>query len=162
MCCASSNLNIDFEWESNCIAPRLSGDSFEPSGPPVAIFRDFLRGPSSYSFSFRWFGHYSSTSVDLSLVLSGFWMRRCGSSVVKFSGPRCVRISGSKHFYLGCIKGKLDLMSPSGHSVASFPNQVLYSHASLVGTTEDLLSQMTKSKYHMIGQVIQITCKVMW
>jgi hypothetical protein len=42
------------------------------------------------------------------------------------------------------------LLSPSGHGVASFPNQVLYSHASPVGTTEDLLSQMTKLKYHMI------------
>jgi hypothetical protein len=41
-----------------------------------------------------------------------------------------------------------------------FPNQVWYSHASLVGTTEDLLSQTTKSKFHMIGQVIQVICKV--
>jgi hypothetical protein len=51
-------------------------------------------------------------------------------------------------------------MSPSGHSVASIPIQVLYSHAGPVGTTEDLLSQTTKLKYHMIGQVIQITYKV--
>ena len=87
-------------------------------------------------------------------------MRRCGSSVVKISESQCARISGSKHFYSGCIKGKLDLMSPSGHSVTSIPIWVLYSHASLVGTTEDLLSQMTKSKYHVMGQVIQIMCKV--
>ena len=80
--------------------------------------------------------------------------------MVKISESQCARISGSKHFYSGCIKGKLDLMSPSGHSVMSFLNQVLYSHASLVGTAEDLLSQTTKSKYHMIGQVIQIMCKV--
>jgi hypothetical protein len=45
-------------------------------------------------------------------------------------------------------------MSPSGYGVASFPNQVLYSHAGLVGTAEDLLSQMTKLKYHVIDQVI--------
>ena len=51
-------------------------------------------------------------------------------------------------------------MSPSGHGVASIPIQVLYSHTGPVGTAEDLSSQMTKLKYHMIGQVIQITCKV--
>jgi hypothetical protein len=45
-------------------------------------------------------------------------------------------------------------LSPSGHSVTSFPNRVLYSHTGLVGTAEDLLSQTTKSKYHVIGQVI--------
>ena len=54
------------------------------------------------------------------------------------------------------------LLSPSGHSVALFPNRVLYSHAGPVGTAEDLSSQMTKSKYHVIRQVIQITCKVTW
>jgi hypothetical protein len=54
-----------------------------------------------------------------------------------------------------------ETLSPSGHGVVSFPNWVLYSHASLVGTTEDLSSQMTKSKYHVIGQVIRITCEVM-
>jgi hypothetical protein len=41
-----------------------------------------------------------------------------------------------------------------------FPNRVLYSHAGPVGTAEDLSSQTTKSKYHVIGQVIQIICKV--
>jgi hypothetical protein len=51
-------------------------------------------------------------------------------------------------------------VSLSGHSVASFLIQVLYSHTSPVGTTEDLLSQMTKSKCHIIGQVIQVMCKV--
>jgi len=51
-------------------------------------------------------------------------------------------------------------VSPSGHSVVSIPIRVLYSHAGLVGTAEDLSSQMTKSKYHVIGQVIWITCKV--
>jgi hypothetical protein len=71
-----------------------------------------------------------------------------------------MRISRSKHFYLGCIKGKLDLMSPSGHSVTSFPNWVLYSHASPVGTAEDLLSHTTKLSDHVKGQVIQITCEV--
>ena len=81
-------------------------------------------------------------------------MCQCGSSVVKLSESRCARISGLKCFYLGCIKGKLDLMSPSGHSVASFPNWVLYSHAGLVGTTKDLLSQMTKSSDHVKDQVI--------
>ena len=45
-------------------------------------------------------------------------------------------------------------LSPSGHGVTSFPNQVLYSHTGLVGTAEDLLSQMTKSSDHMIDQVI--------
>jgi hypothetical protein len=48
-----------------------------------------------------------------------------------------------------------------GHSVILFPNQVQYSHAGLVGTTEDLSSQMTKSIYHMIDQVIWIIYKVM-
>jgi len=43
----------------------------------------------------------------------------------------------------------------------SFPIQVLYSHAGLVDTAKDLLSQTTKSKYHVIGQVIWVTCKVM-
>ena len=53
-------------------------------------------------------------------------------------------------FYSGCIKGKLDLMSPSGHGVASIPIWVLYSHAGPVGTAEDLLSQTTKSNDHVI------------
>jgi hypothetical protein len=35
------------------------------------------------------------------------------------------------------------------------------SHASLIGTAEDLSSQMTKSRYHMMSQVIRITCKIM-
>ena len=35
-------------------------------------------------------------------------------------------------------------LSSLGHGVASFPNRVLYSHTGLVGTTEDLSSQMTK------------------
>ena len=51
-------------------------------------------------------------------------------------------------------------VSPSGHGVTSFPNWVLYSHADPVGTAEDLSSQTTKSKYHVIRQVIQVTCKV--
>ena len=51
-------------------------------------------------------------------------------------------------------------VSPSGHGVASIPIRVLYSHAGPVGTAEDLSSQTTKSKYHVIRQVIQITCKV--
>jgi hypothetical protein len=51
-------------------------------------------------------------------------------------------------------------MLPSGHGVTSFSNQVLYSHASLVGTTEDLSSQITKSNDLMIDQVIQVICKV--
>jgi hypothetical protein len=54
-----------------------------------------------------------------------------------------------------------DFVSLSGHGVTLFPNRVLYSHAGLVGTAEDLSSQITKSKCHVIGQVIQITCKVM-
>ena len=52
-------------------------------------------------------------------------------------------------------------MSPLGHSVMSIPFRVLYSHASPVDTTEDLLSQMTKLKYHVKGQVIQVMCEVM-
>jgi hypothetical protein len=51
-------------------------------------------------------------------------------------------------------------MSLLGHGVASFPNQVLYSHASPVGTAEDLLSQMTKSNDHVIDQMIRVMCKV--
>jgi hypothetical protein len=70
------------------------------------------------------------------------------------------RISEANHFYSGCIKGKLDLMSPSGHSVALIPIRVLYSHAGLVGTAENLLSQTTKSSDHVKGQVIRITCEV--
>jgi len=57
-------------------------------------------------------------------------------------------------------QGKLDLMSLSGHSVMSFPNRVLYSHAGPVGTAEDLSSQMTQSSDHVKGQVIRVTCKV--
>ena len=45
-------------------------------------------------------------------------------------------------------------MSLSDRGVASISNWVQYSHASLVGTAEDLLSQMTKSSDHMIDQVI--------
>jgi len=67
-------------------------------------------------------------------------------------------------FFIKKKNGKLrpvqDYLSPSGHGVASIPIQVLYSHAGPVGTAEDLLSQTTKSKYHVIGQVIRITCKV--
>jgi hypothetical protein len=44
-------------------------------------------------------------------------------------------------------------LSPSGHSVASFSNWVLYTYASSVSTTEDLLSQTTKSNDHIINQV---------
>jgi hypothetical protein len=52
-------------------------------------------------------------------------------------------------------------LSPSGHGVVLIPIRVLYSYASPVGTAEDLSSQTTKSKYHVIGQVIRVTCKVM-
>jgi hypothetical protein len=45
----------------------------------------------------------------------------------------------------GVYQGKLNLMLLSGHGVVSFPIWVLYSHAGLVGTTEDLLSQMTNT-----------------
>jgi len=38
------------------------------------------------------------------------------------------------------VSMKVDLMSPSGHSVTMFPNWVLYSHAGLSGTTKDLSS----------------------
>jgi hypothetical protein len=51
-------------------------------------------------------------------------------------------------------------LSPSGHGVASFPNQVLYSHAGPVGTIEDLSSQTTKSSDHVKDQVIRIMRKV--
>jgi len=72
----------------------------------------------------------------------------------------------SHHMYC-CITGvsicyTTVTLSPSGHSVMSFPNRVLYSHTSPVDTAEDLLSQMTKLKYHVIGQVIQVMCKVIW
>ena len=52
------------------------------------------------------------------------------------------------------------ILSLSGHGVASILIRVLYSHAGPVGTAEDLSSQTTKSKYHVIRQVIQVTCKV--
>jgi hypothetical protein len=58
-------------------------------------------------------------------------------------------------------QGKLDLMSLSGRGVVSVPNRVRYSHTGLVGTAEDLLSQTTKLRYHVMSQVIQITCKIM-
>jgi len=51
-------------------------------------------------------------------------------------------------------------VSPSGHTVASFPIRVLYSHAGPVGTAKDLSSQMTKSIDHVIDQVVWVTCKV--
>jgi hypothetical protein len=44
--------------------------------------------------------------------------------------------------------------------VVSIPNRVQYSHASLVGTAEDLLSQTTKSKDHVMSQVIWIMCEI--
>ena len=46
------------------------------------------------------------------------------------------------------------MLSPSGHGVASIPIRVLYSHAGPVGTAEDLLSQTTKSSDHVKDQVI--------
>jgi hypothetical protein len=52
------------------------------------------------------------------------------------------------------------LLSPSGHGVVSIPNRVRVSHASPVGTAEDLSSQMTKSRYHVMSQVIRITCEI--
>ena len=52
------------------------------------------------------------------------------------------------------------LLSPLGCGVASRPNWVQYSHTGLIGTAEDLLSQTTKLRYHMINQVIQITCEI--
>ena len=55
---------------------------------------------------------------------------------------------------------KAPSMLPLGHGVALVPIWVLYSHAGLVGTTEDLSSQMTKLRYHVIDQVIQVTCEV--
>jgi len=45
-------------------------------------------------------------------------------------------------------------MLPSGHGVVLFSNWVLYSHAGLVGTAEDLSSQTTKSSDHVMDQVI--------
>ena len=44
-------------------------------------------------------------------------------------------------------------VSPSGHGVASIPIRVLYSHASPVGTAEDLSSQTTKSSSHRFSHV---------
>jgi hypothetical protein len=61
----------------------------------------------------------------------------------------------------GVSKGKLDLMSPSGRGVALVSIRVRYSHAGPVGTTEDLSSQTTKSRYHVMSQVIRITCEIM-
>ena len=52
------------------------------------------------------------------------------------------------------------LVSPSGHGVASVPIQVRVSHAGPVGTAEDLSSQTTKSRYHMMSQVIRIMCEI--
>jgi hypothetical protein len=42
-------------------------------------------------------------------------------------------------------------MSPSGHGVTSIANQVRYSHAGPVGTAEDLSSQTTESRYHVMS-----------
>ena len=53
-----------------------------------------------------------------------------------------------------------DLMSPSGRGVVSIPNRVRYSHVGPVGTAEDLSSQTTKSRYHVMSQVIRITCEI--
>jgi hypothetical protein len=64
-------------------------------------------------------------------------------------------------FRFRVYQGKLDLMSLSGRGVTSVPNRVRYSDAGLVDTAEDLLSQTTKSKDHVMSQVIQITCKIM-
>ena len=44
---------------------------------------------------------------------------------------------------------KLDLMSLSGHGVASIPNWVRVSHAGLEGIRIDFKSSMTKSTGHM-------------
>jgi hypothetical protein len=58
------------------------------------------------------------------------------------------------------IRGKLDLMSPSGRGVTLVPNRVQVSHVGLVGTAEDLLSQTTKLRYHVMSQVIRIMCEI--
>jgi hypothetical protein len=58
-------------------------------------------------------------------------------------------------------QGKLDLMSLLGRGVVSVSNRVRYSHTGLVGTAEDLSSQTTKLRYHVMSQVIRITCKIM-
>jgi len=76
------------------------------------------------------------------------WLRFRGLSSINCSIEGLVR---ARHMLL---------MSPLGHGVTSFPNRVLYSHTGPVGTTEDLSSQTTKLKYHIIDQVIQVTCKV--
>jgi len=128
-------------WEFQESTALFRRDLKEFSRSPVSIVQKPVRGDIFSCFSFWCFGHNLITSVDLWFIPSAFWTRRCGSSVVQVSESWCARISGLKQFYLRCIKGKLDLMSPSGHSVASFPNWVLYSHAGPVGTTEDLLSQ---------------------
>jgi hypothetical protein len=54
------------------------------------------------------------------------------------------------------------LLSPSGCGVTSVPNRVQYSHADPVSTAEDLSSQTTKSRYHVMSQVIRITCEITW
>ena len=46
-------------------------------------------------------------------------------------------------FYYERFLGPDEVVSPSGHGVASIPIQVLYSHAGPVGTAEDLSSQTT-------------------
>ena len=52
------------------------------------------------------------------------------------------------------------ILSPSGRGVASVPNRVRVSHAGPVGTAEDLSSETTKSRYHVMSQVIRITCEI--
>jgi len=125
---------VDCKGESKGVALRFCRDFFEPSGPPVTAIRDVLRCSGCCCFLFWWFGH-----------------------VIRSRNNRLwIKIVRSFKF------GKLNLMSPSGHSVMSIPIRVLYSHAGPVGTAEDLSSQTTKLKYHVIHQVIQITCKVTW
>jgi hypothetical protein len=57
-------------------------------------------------------------------------------------------------------EGSTKELSLSGRGVALVPNRVRVSHVGPVGTAEDLLSQTTKSRYHVMSQVIRITCEI--
>jgi len=87
------------------------------------------------------------------VLLSVLRLRKRKSRVSQMQTVKNVAISSNMRGLTMAHCGRPG-MSLSGHGVALFSIRVLYSHTGLVGTTEDLLSQTTKLKYHVMGQMI--------
>jgi hypothetical protein len=92
--------------------------------------------------------------------LHGVWCHSHGHCAAWVSrSPSLHRVGVAAAIFAQCVVSQS--VSPSDRGVASIPSRVCYSHASLVGTAKDLSSQTTKSRYHVMSQVIWITCEIM-